>query len=87
MRKAKLKPNQRLVLLGLFRFMNGDGFCYLSYNALIDETGLTRPTIAKTIKELAELDWLSFESGNSIKSNYYQLDLKKLGLKDNSSNF
>jgi DNA-binding MarR family transcriptional regulator len=85
MRSHKLKPNQRLVMLGLFRFMNGDGSCFPSYGALIEETGLTRPTIAKTLKDLKNLDLISFKSGDSTKSNRYQLNLEKIGLSTNKN--
>lgn len=81
MRENKLPGNQRLVLLGLFRFVDGDGTCFPSYNALIDETGLSRPTISSTIKKLVSAGWISYDKGDKSKglSNTYYLNLERLG--------
>lgn len=81
MKDNKLPGNQRLVLLGLFRFVDGNGVCYPSYNTLIEETGLSRPTISSTIKKLVSSGWITYEQGDKSKnlSNTYHLDLERLG--------
>lgn len=82
MKKERLPTTQRMLLLGLFRFVDGDGVCYPSYKALMDETGLSRQSISTTIKKLAEAGWLSYESGDKSRNlaNTYHLNLERLGL-------
>ncbi len=82
MKRENLPSTQRLLLLGLFRFVDGNGVCYPSYKALMDETGLSRQSIANTIKKLADSGWLTYTPGDKSKnlSNTYQLNLTRLGL-------
>ncbi|MDF4701937.1 helix-turn-helix domain-containing protein, partial [Vibrio parahaemolyticus] len=82
MKRENLPSTQRLLLLGLFRFVDGDGVCFPSYSALMDETGLSRQSIANTIKKLSESGWLTYEPGDKSKSlaNTYYLNLERLGL-------
>lgn len=86
MKREKLPSTQRFLLLGLFRFVDGNGVCFPSYSALMDETGLSRQSIANTIKKLAESGWISYEQGDKSKSlaNKYYLNLERLGLKTES---
>ena len=81
MKREKLPSTQRLMLLGLFRFVDGDGMCYPSYKALMDETGLSNKTISTTIKKLVSGGWLTYDQGDKAKSlsNTYHLNLERLG--------
>ncbi|ECX6397710.1 MULTISPECIES: helix-turn-helix domain-containing protein [Vibrio harveyi group] len=81
MKEHKLPTTQRMLLLGLFRFMDGHGVCYPSYRALMDETGLSRQAIATNLKKLVAAGWLEYETGDKSLSqaNTYYLNLEKLG--------
>lgn len=81
MKRENLPSTQRLMLLGLFRFVDGDGVCYPSYKALMDETGLSNKTISTTIKKLVSGGWLTYDQGDKAKSlsNTYHLNLERLG--------
>jgi DNA-binding transcriptional MocR family regulator len=61
--------------------MDGNGICYPSYRALMDETGLSRQAIASNLKKLVADDWLEYETGDKALSqaNTYFLNLEKLG--------
>lgn len=86
MSSSDLSSHQRILLLGLFRFMDGNGVCYPSYNSIHKTTGLTRNTIAANIKKLVTLGWLTYVPGDKSKSqaNTYYLNLERLGLLDSS---
>ncbi len=81
MKREGLPSTQRLMLLGLFRFVDGDGMCYPSYKALMDETGLSKQSISNNIKKLVSGGWLTYEQGDKTKSlsNTYHLNLERLG--------
>lgn len=83
MKRENLPSTQRLLLLGLFRFVDGNGVCFPSYKALMDETGLSNKTISTTIKKLSDTGWLAYEPGDKSKSlaNKYYLNLERLGFK------
>ena len=79
---AGLSPIERLMLYSLYFFMDGDGVCFPSYGAIIEETGLSRQSVSNTIKKLVERGMISYEKGDTSKSNRYRLNLFKLGLID-----
>ncbi|MDF4294878.1 helix-turn-helix domain-containing protein, partial [Vibrio parahaemolyticus] len=82
MKKESLPSTQRLLLLGLYRFVDGEGVCFPSYKALMEETGLSNKTIATTIKKLVDSGWITYEPGDKARSqsNTYHLNLERLGL-------
>lgn len=82
MSSSELSSHQRMLLIGLFRFMDGDGVCYPSYTAIRETTGLTRNAIASNIKKLVDMGWITYEPGDKSKSqsNTYYLNLERLGL-------
>ncbi|TON43433.1 helix-turn-helix domain-containing protein, partial [Vibrio parahaemolyticus] len=62
--------------------MDGEGVCFPSYKALMEETGLSNKTIATTIKKLVDSGWITYEPGDKARSqsNTYHLNLERLGL-------
>ena len=84
MSEAGLSSTERMLLIGLLRFMNGDGVCFPSYTALEIKTGLSRRTLPRCINSLVSKGWLRYEKGSSALSapNKYYLNLEKLGFID-----
>ncbi|MEY0016959.1 helix-turn-helix domain-containing protein [Providencia rettgeri] len=76
----ELSSTQRMLLLGLYRFMDGNGYCYPSYKAISEITGLSKNAISVNLKKLVEAGWLTYKQGGVDSSNHYQLNLTKLGL-------
>lgn len=82
MKKHKLPSTQRLFILGLYRYMDGNGKAYPSYQDLMDETGLSRQSIINMIRTLTEAGWITYKQGSKSKqmNNTYWLNLEKLGI-------
>lgn len=76
----ELSSTQRILLLGLYRFMDGNGYCYPSYKAIAEITGLSKNAISVNLKKLVEDGWLTYKQGGVDSSNQYQLNLEKIGL-------
>ncbi len=78
-----ITSSQTVVLLALFRRMDGMGQCFPSYKDLLKFTKLSRPTLSKCITALSKEGLISYEKGNSHgRSNSYQLNLGRLGLSE-----
>lgn len=82
MDNSKLSATQRMLLLGLYRFMDGSGVCYPSYKKLMTATGMSDRTITRNLKDLVDGGWLTYEQGEgkTHTANTYHLNLDKLGL-------
>ncbi len=78
---SDLSAPQAHLLLTLFKFMDGSGVCYPSYNTLQRYTKMSRHTLCKHIKSLQVDGWITYEQGNKSKSmsNTYYLNLSRLG--------
>ncbi|WP_139045458.1 helix-turn-helix domain-containing protein, partial [Vibrio parahaemolyticus] len=70
------------LLLTLFKFVDGNGVCYPSYNTLQPYTKMSRHTLCKHIKSLNDSGWIAYETGDKSKgqSNTYELNLERMGL-------
>lgn len=79
---SDLTAPQAHLLLTLFKFVDGNGICYPSYNTLQRYTKMSRHTLCKHIKSLADAGWISYETGDKSKSqsNTYALNLSRMGL-------
>lgn len=78
---SNLTAPQAHLLLTLFKFVDGDGVCFPSYNTLQRYTKMSRHTLCKHIKTLSELGWISYVTGDKSKgqSNTYSLNLERMG--------
>ena len=78
---SDLSAPQAHLLLTLFKFMDGRGVCYPSYNTLQRYTKMSRHTLCKHIKSLQLDGWITYEPGDKSKSmaNTYYLNLERLG--------
>jgi hypothetical protein len=75
--KMPLNAVETLVLLALADSANDDGFCFPSYDNLIEKTKLSRATLAKTLSILKGAGFFETKPhsiiGNGRKVNTYQL--------------
>ena len=80
--ESNLTAPQAHLLLTLFKFVDGNGVCYPSYNTLQRYTKMSRHTLCKHIKSLNDSGWISYETGDKSKgqSNTYELNLERMGL-------
>jgi DNA-binding MarR family transcriptional regulator len=80
--ESDLTAPQAHLLLTLFKFVDGSGVCFPSYNTLQKYTKMSRHTLCKHIKSLSDLGWITYEPGDKSKSqsNTYYLNLERLGL-------
>lgn len=79
--ESNLTAPQAHLLLTLFKFVDGSGTCYPSYNTLQKYTKMSRHTLCKHVKSLCDSDWISYTPGDKAKglSNTYYLNLERLG--------
>ncbi|EGQ9211996.1 helix-turn-helix domain-containing protein [Vibrio parahaemolyticus] len=79
--ESDLTAPQAHLLLTLFKFVDGNGVCFPSYNTLQKYTKMSRHTLCKHIKSLSDLGWISYQPGDKAKgqSNTYELNLERLG--------
>lgn len=79
--ESDLTAPQAHLLLTLFKFVDGNGVCFPSYNTLQKYTKMSRHTLCKHIKSLSNLGWITYVPGDKSKgqSNTYELNLERLG--------
>lgn len=74
-----LNPSQKLVLLKLADNANDDGLCWPSKAHIIEQTGLSRSTVRRCVRQLAAAGLLSIDHRYTVEgeptSNLYQLHL------------
>ena len=74
-----LPANSKYLACYLRKFMNSNhDMAWPSYARIIEETGLSRATVAKYIKILESEGWINRESGNSTTNTVYFAVLPKL---------
>lgn len=80
--ESDLSSSERLLMIALFRYVDGSGSCYPSYKELIKSTALSDRTISSNIKKLVDKGWITYEQGNKAdqQANTYHLNLKRLGV-------
>ncbi|MDE1465649.1 helix-turn-helix domain-containing protein [Spartinivicinus poritis] len=71
-----LEPNKKIVLLALADNANDQGYCWPAMDTIAEKTSLSRSTVKRHIKSLAELDLLTkFErasaSGATTSNHFY----------------
>lgn len=74
-------PMLRSVYMALCDHANKDGVCYPSLSTIGEESGISRRSVIRIIKQLEELGLITklerFENGNGWKNNEYQLNIVK----------
>lgn len=74
-----LPANSKYLACYLRKFMNSNhDMAWPSYARIIEETGLSRATVAKYIKILESEGWINRQSGNSTTSTVYFAVLPKI---------
>ena len=69
LRNENLKANTKILLLVIMSYESKEGYSYPSHSRLIKETGLSKSTLIKCLKELEELGYIMSEkvAGNNNK--------------------
>ena len=69
LRNENLKANTKILLLVIMSYESKEGYSYPSHSRLIKETGLSKSTLIKCLKELEELGYIISEkvAGNNNK--------------------
>ena len=85
--ESDLTAPQAHLLLTLFKFVDGDGVCFPSYNTLQKYTKMSRHTLCKHIKSLSDAGWISYQQGDRSQgqSNTYELNLERIGFTTQSN--
>ena len=75
LRNENLKANTKILLLVIMSYESKEGYSYPSHSRLMKETGLSKSTLIKCLKELEELGYITSEktAGNNNK---YFIDKK-----------
>ena len=73
-----LPPTETLLMLALADFADQNGRCWPSKETLAHRSRVSKRTVDKYIKRLAEDGWLKVESMGGRKSNIYYLNIDKI---------
>lgn len=80
--KAKLPTNEKFLLVMMANYADANGRCWPSVQTLTDDTGMSRRSVQRAIKELVKRGFVKVETrtyrGRTI-SNVYVLKTKILG--------
>lgn len=81
---SDLTATQRLILMALHFWMDGEGKCYPSYKKIAARASLHRSTVVRNMLLIVKQGWLSYDKGDSAtaRPNTYYLNLSKLCLDD-----
>jgi DNA-binding MarR family transcriptional regulator len=76
--KAKIPPNCKFVALCILKHRNNkNGFCFPSQETISKETGLSKPTVKRAIKQLEELAIIEVERSHRHSNQYYFIERTK----------
>ncbi|EJZ9093475.1 helix-turn-helix domain-containing protein [Vibrio parahaemolyticus] len=87
--ESDLSAPQAHLLLTIFKFANGQGVAYPSYEQLRKYTKMSQATVAKHIKSLTESGWIKYTkgSGHAGLNNEYQINIERvLGCQEDNTN-
>ena len=73
-----LPPTETLMMLALADYADQNGKCWPSKETLARRSRVSKRTVDKYLKILAENNWLKIESNGGRKSNNYYLNLEKI---------
>ncbi|MDK9790706.1 helix-turn-helix domain-containing protein [Vibrio sp. D431a] len=81
---SDLTHTQRLILMTLHYWMDGEGRCYPSYKTIAKRASLHRSTVVRNMLIIIDKGWLAYDKGDSAtaRPNTYFLNLEFLNLDD-----
>ena len=71
LRNENLKANTKILLLVIMSYESKEGYSYPSHSRLIKETGLSKSTLIKCLKELEELGYIISEKAAGNNNKYF----------------
>ena len=71
LRNENLKANTKILLLVIMSYESKEGYSYPSHSRLIKETGLSKSTLIKCLKELEELGYIISEKSTGSNNKYF----------------
>lgn len=71
LRNENLKANTKILLLVIMSYESKEGYSYPSHSRLIKETGLSKSTLIKCLKELEELGYITSEKNTGSNNKYF----------------
>ena len=71
LRSENLKANTKILLLVIMSYESKEGYSYPSHSRLIKETGLSKSTLIKCLKELEELGYITSEKAAGNNNKYF----------------
>ena len=71
LRNENLKANTKILLLVIISYESKEGYSYPSHSRLIKETGLSKSTLIKCLKELEELGYITSEKTTGNNNKYF----------------
>ena len=86
LRNENLKANTKILLLVIMSYESKEGYSYPSHSRLIKETGLSKSTLIKCLKELEELGYIVSEKSTGNNNKYFiDSSIKTSSSKNDSS--
>ena len=71
LRNENLKANTKILLLVIMSYESKEGYSYPSHSRLIKETGLSKSTLIKCLKELEDLGYIISEKAAGNNNKYF----------------
>ena len=71
LRNENLKANTKILLLVIMSYESKEGYSYPSHSRLMKETGLSKSTLIKCLKELEELGYIISEKAAGNNNKYF----------------
>ena len=86
LRNENLKANTKILLLVIMSYESKEGYSYPSHSRLMKETGLSKSTLIKCLKELEELGYIISEKVAGNNNKYFIDSSIKISSSKNSTN-
>ena len=86
LRNENLKANTKILLLVIMSYESKEGYSYPSHSRLMKETGLSKSTLIKCLKELEDLGYIISEKAAGNNNKYFiDSSIKTISSKNESS--
>ena len=85
LRNENLKANTKILLLIIMSYESKEGCSYPSHSRLMKETGLSKSTLIKCLKELEELGYIISEKSTGSNNKYFINNSIKISSSKNDS--
>jgi DNA-binding transcriptional regulator YhcF (GntR family) len=66
-----LPAYEQITFIWLFHHANADGMCFPSLATLVDECGISKDTVVKSLKKLEKRGYISRKRNMTIKGGYH----------------